>query len=156
MSAELHVCPTCHQQSFIYRHGISKGMVSALSKFKKAVLVKGENSVHTRRDMDGTDYELTKGEYANWTMLRYHGLVAKDDDAGKGYWLLTRRGNQWLKGEVAIPRYVFVLNNEVQGSGPELVSAREIVRADLPIWFEIEDLEREAVPLGTPVQGSLL
>ena len=80
-------------------------------------------------------------------MLRYHALVAKDDNKGKGYWLLTSRGNAYLKGELAVPARVQVLNNRVIGHDEQLVSIREVMKGDVPHFEEIETLERERQPL---------
>ena len=83
--SEVYICPHCRAQSYSYYHAVTPGIVNALVKFRRAVIAKDTNSVHTRKDMDGTPNELSKGEYGNWTMLRYHGLVAKDRPAGRGY-----------------------------------------------------------------------
>lgn len=151
--SELHICELCHAQSYAYWHPLTAGVVNALVKFRRAVIAKGVNSVHTRKDMDGTPNELEKGEYANWTLLRYHGLVAKDKDAGRGYWLLTHRGAEFLKGNLAVPARVKTLNNHVIDHDPEHVSVRDVL-GSLPYFPEIETLEREAV--GMNPQLSLL
>lgn len=144
MSADIHHCPTCHAQSFKYWHRLTPGIVYALVKFKRAVIAKGENSVHTRKDMDGTANELTKGEYANWTLLRYHALVAKDDKAGAGYWLLTARGNAFLKGLEAVPQRVQTLNNHVIDHDDVHVTIDQVI-GSTP-FFE-EEREREPIAL---------
>ena len=154
MSArETHTCPECGQQSYVYWFTLTPGLVGALVKLKRAVIDKGENSVHTRKDMDGTPNELTKNEYGNFTRLRFHGLVAKDDDAGRGYWLLTKRGNAFLKGQESVPRRVQTLNNKVIGHDEVWVTIEEVM-GSTPYFEDIETTEREAVPIEL-AQGSL-
>jgi hypothetical protein len=149
---ESYTCPTCNHQDTIYTFTIGKGIVGALLKFKRATIELGRyDAIHKSRDLDGTPYELSKNESANWTMLRFHGLVAKDEAAGAGYWLLTRRGNDFIKGE-SVPAKVRVLNNEVlhdhEPDGQYYVTIEELLSDDSrPYYTEINDLERESVPL---------
>lgn len=149
MSHDTYVCPDCGAQSSLYWHSITPGLVTALIKVKHAVLAKGVNSIHTRKDMDGTPQELSKGEYGNFTRLRFHGLVAKDDDAGSGYWLLTKRGNAFLKGLEDIPSKVQTLNNRVTDHSETYVNVLDVMGSQP--WFEdINDTERERVPVDVP------
>ena len=157
MSAEIYVCDHCGSKSTIYTHSLGKGLVLALLKFKRAVMDHDRNSIHTQRDMNGRPYELSKTEYANWTMLRYHGLVTHDDNKGKGFWILTRRGNAFIKGE-PVPAKTRVLNNEVQHDrepdGQYDVTITELLTHDSrPYFTEIERLERERVPLEVAQTG---
>jgi hypothetical protein len=156
MSAtEPYYCEHCHSQSSIYTHRLSPGIVNALIKFKQAVIHHDRNSIHTRLDMDGKSFELTKGEYGNWTMLRYHALVAKDDKAGAGYWLLTERGNQFLKGLRMVPLYVRTLNNHVLHDQDEPVVNVTIAQVigSTPLFDDINSIERERVPLEAGQMG---
>lgn len=148
--SEVYKCPGCGATSTKSWHRLTPGLTRALIKFKRAVVAKGENSVHTRRDMDGTENELTKGEYANWTKLRFLGLVAHADDAGRGYWLLTRRGNDYLTGG-SVPNRAQTMNNEVQhdhGENIEWVTFEEVMKTK-PFFERIEDIEREQLPIDT-------
>lgn len=153
MSAETYVCPHCHAQSYAYWHAVTPGIVNALVKFRRAGIAKGTYSLHNRKDLDGTPWELTKTEAANWTMLRYHGLVAKDKEAGRGYWILTQRGAEFLKGNLSIPARVKVLNNHVIDHSDEYVSVKDVL-GTLPYFETYEKLERE--PVGVNPQLSLL
>lgn len=146
-STEVHVCPHCNSQSNIYWHKVTPGIVRALIKVRRAVIAKGDYSIHNRKDMDGTPYELTKNEYGNFTMLRYHGLVARDKDAGAGNWILTHRGAQFLRSEIRVPMKVKVLNNTVIDHDDVYVSIEDVLGSGDPAFIEIEQLEREHVPL---------
>lgn len=127
-----------------YKHAILPGHVQALAKFKRAIIYKGENSVHREQDLNGTVNELDKRESANLTFLRYHGLLVKDDNKDAGYWLLTTRGNEFLTGKRTIPKFAIVRDNQViDHEGPE-VSVKD-VWADAPYWDKKEDIVVERV-----------
>lgn len=151
-------CLHCGNSFPIYSHNITSGIIAALIKVRRAVEAKGVNDIHNRKDMDCTPYELTKTEAANFTMLRYHGLVAKVmDDSGKhlaGRWLITRRGGAFLRGEQSIPRTVMVQNNRVVGHGQERVYISDIV-GTTPRFTPLVDLDY-AMPEGTLVQARLV
>lgn len=156
--SEVHRCPHCGSQSSIYYHRISPGIVHALIKFRQACAANHTYSIHNRKDMDGTAYELTKTEAANFTMLRYHGLVAKDKARGAGYWILTTRGRQFLDGIISLPNRVKVLNNRVQHDwyDDEYVTVTDVLKERPPAFDPIERIEREPVKLDVrPHQESL-
>jgi hypothetical protein len=133
-----------------YKHSLAKGHVRTLVKFKKAIVFHRVNSVHRRRDLDAADQSLTKDEEANLTYLRYHGLLVPDDAAEAGFWLITRKGNDFLTGQSVIDKFVYVKNNTVEGHDGPKVSVTD-VWSDSPTWPNIESLcveqpeRREAV-----------
>lgn len=111
-------CGECGQSITKYKASLTSGIVEALIKFKTAVIEKGENKIHLLQDMRG-EFELTRHEWNNFTRLRFHALAVKTDEVG--YWLLTKRGNQFLKGEIAIPKWVEVYNNKIVAKSQETV-----------------------------------
>lgn len=115
MSAETYDCPTCHTQSSIHRQRLTPGVVKALVKFRRAIGEHRSNDLHIYRDLTGEN-ELTTSEQMNWTKLRFHALVAKvkiDGVVQRGRWLLTKRGREFLDGDVSLPSTVRTLNNHV-------------------------------------------
>ena len=150
----MNTCPTCNQRITPRKERLTPGLVKAFLKFA-AVAPGLDNKVHARLDTD-----FTKSEYNNFQKLRYHALVAKYKENGThvpGYWLLTRRGNQWRKGQITIPGHVFVQNNRVVGYAEEMVSIFTIMGSDLP-YFEsresVEFTDVEDLPLLEPVAKS--
>ena len=152
MSNEIYECPTCHHSSNAYWHGLTPGVVNALIKFKRAVLANG-NSIHLLKDMEGKPYELTRHEWNNFTKLRFHGLAVRDDNAGAGYWLLTRRGNDFLKGQIDVPAKVKTMNNHVIDHSSTYVTIEQVLGSK-PYFEEVDTLERESLPLDL-AQGQL-
>lgn len=138
-----------------YEHAILAGHIKVLAKWKRAVKHFDRNSLHREHDLDGTEFELTKPESANLTFLRYHGLLVKDKEAAAGYWVLTRRGNEFLRGERTIPKHAVVKNNEVIGhEGPE-VEVTDVWR-DAPHWPSRDELVMQRQAPREQVQGALL
>jgi len=132
------ICPHCGQPMREYKVGITKMMISTLVKFRMAILDKGENKAHLLKDFEGKDYELTRHEWNNFTRLRFHALVAKVKDEA-GYWLLTKRGADFLNGKIEIPKEVWIRNNRVKDHSEELVNITDIV-ANAPYLEKLEDI----------------
>jgi hypothetical protein len=59
-------------------------------------------------------------EFSNFTKLRFHALVAKVDRK-PGYWLITARGGQFLRGEIAVPQRVKTFRNKVLDHSREMI-----------------------------------
>lgn len=144
MSTELHTCPTCNHQATAYWHRLTPGLVGALIKLRTAVHEKQRNNIDIHKEMD-----LTTTEAMNWTKLRFHGLVAKykvDGQVQRGQWVLTSRGAQFLRGEIARPRKVKTLNNAVVDHDyDDLVKIKDLGHE--PFFEGFHTIERESQPL---------
>ena len=123
MQNEKKVCPCCASSLEGRWEGISKGLVNSLIQFREAVLEKQENCVHLQKDV-----HLTKNQYNNFQKLRYHGLVAHAKDKITkeyitGYWLLTRRGNLFIKNKIELSKEVLIFRKAkiIAGSTKQLV-----------------------------------
>lgn len=134
-------CPHCGARLKEWWHVLTPGVVGALRKFATAVHRYNRNDINPRKDLDGTDLELTKNEDGNWSVLRYHGLVAhvrKPDGTRKGgYWLLTRRGGQFLRNEIAIPRRVKSWRNRIVGYDQKFIRITDL--KDVQPFYETID-----------------
>lgn len=140
-------CPTCGASMKKPWHTLTPGLVGALVKFYKEVSAKGENRWIRKGN------ELSKNEDANLTKLRFHGLIAKIKEEGKhvkGEWLITRRGIDFLKGEIQIPRRVQTFRNHVVDHDEELVTVTDVMKGET--WWEQEF----DYSLFEPSQGKLI
>ena len=128
-------CEYCNASLKEYWHSLTPGLIKTLFKFVKAVKEKGVNEIHLQ-----TEVELTKSEYNNFQKLRFHALVAKvkrEDQTHKtGYWLITARGGQFLRGEIEIPYSVRTFRNRIVGYSDRQISIKEF-RNKL-LWFETD------------------
>lgn len=121
-------CPYCGANMKAFYHTLTPGIVSILVKAIQFVHARGTNEFHLQKDL-----HLSVNEFSNYTKLRFHGLVAHVE--GKpGYWLITSRGGQFLRGETSVPLKVKTFRNRVIDHSPELVHIDEL-RGKIP-WFE--------------------
>lgn len=108
-----------------YRHTFDDLDLLFLRKLWHEVIRSEKNNVHL--STLGASY----AERSRITQLRFHGLVAKvRGPKGKhvpGHWLITRRGGQFLRGEVTIPKVVETVDNTVMHDRPvgELISVQD-------------------------------
>lgn len=139
-------CKHCGQRIRERKESLSRGLVKTLVKFGRAVNKLDRNEVHPRKEVS-----LDKSEYNNFQKLRYFGLVAKVEDRA-GYWLITRNGGAFLRGEFLSHKYVTVRDNRVVAYSDERVGIHDSLE-DIPYWMEKDDYLKD---LFKPVQKSLL
>ncbi len=151
----IETCPTCGQKINPHKERITPGLVKTLYKFAGSISKKGVNKLHPRKELS-----LTISEYNNFQKLRYHGLVAKVKEDGvfiSGYWLLTTRGQAFLRGNLKIPSYVVIFNNRITERSEEKISAHDVLKSrDLPYFETIDTVEYEPVNFTKEGQGILI
>ena len=137
MANEKKCCPTCGASMVVHPQRISKGLAKLLIQFKSKVVELDRNEIHLQKDLS-----LTNNQFGNFQKLRYHGLIAKVFDKEtklhkSGYWLLTRKGNQFVKGQISTAQSVFTFRNSIVDKSPNMVFISEVMQDDkLPIWDE--------------------
>mgnify|MGYP003627574068 CR=1 FL=1 len=148
-------CPHCGASMEKRPHRVSKGLVQSLVKFKVKVCELDRNSLHLQTDLD-----FTKSQFTNFQKLRYHGLIAKCYDKEtkvrqSGYWLLTRRGNSFLKGEISIPIRVLTFRNRIVEKDENKVSVKHILSNDeLPYWDTLEQFKSHEYEDVVDIEGA--
>ena len=151
-------CEHCGAALRKYWKPITPGLIDILIKFRSAVVSSNRNKIHLLKDMS-----LDNVEYTNFQKLRYHGLVAKYKEKNadgdriwqRGYWLLTRRGVQFLRGEIAIPQKVQTLRNRVVDHDGRMVTVADII-GSTPYNETIDELEWETASPQEAKQISLI
>lgn len=139
---EKDICPCCGASLKMYWHRLTPILVKALRKFHDGVIVKQDNCIHLIKDLKGTSQELGPYEWKNWTKLRFHGLVAKYKKNGvwkRGYWVLTKRGNDFLHGRIELPVSVLTFRNKIKEHAIDKVSIREVMNNDMYVE-ELNDI----------------
>lgn len=99
-------CNSCGASMKMWWHMVTPGLVGDLIKAIEFVKA-NKNEFHLQKNLN-----LSKNEYNNFQKLRFHGLVAKVKDRS-GYWLITKRGGHFLRGEMEIPVGVLTFRNKV-------------------------------------------
>lgn len=126
-------CEHCGAKMTAYEQRLSKGLVITLLKLRTAVRSQEMNDVHVP-----SLKTLTKTEFNNFQKLRYHAMVAHVTEAGKdvaGRWLITKRGAQFLKGEVKVPEHVVTFRNKITAKSTKKIWIGDILSLDeQPVW----------------------
>lgn len=150
---EVTKCPHCGATIKKYWHRLNAGLVHALVKVYTRVVEKNENKVSKK------ELSLSHSEYGNFQKLRFHGLIAKYKEDGnwvRGTWLLTRRGAQFLKGEIQIPRKVQTFRNKITDHDDVYITVTDAIK-EQPYWdthetyLEFADIADLPTESGDPV-----
>ena len=141
------ICNGCGREMAAYEISLTPGIMNALRKLIRAVREKGINEIHLVKDSN-----LTHNEINNITRLRFHGLVAKcyeSSEAGEkkrksGYWLVTKRAAQFIKGDIQLPVSVTVFNDRIVSKSETYVTIAEVM-GSTPYFDTIEDIRYHEV-----------
>ena len=57
-------------------------------------------------------------------------MIFKDPEQDRDKWKITRKGRQFLDGEISLPKYAFIYNGETQSFSAEMIEV-----------YEVEDVE---------------
>ena len=108
----------CCGQSKTYLLPIDRGTVDILRSVARAILNKGINAIHPRKEMEigadkNLDYDLmikegmlTSNMVGNLSRPRFHGLIAHIKEQ-PGNYCLTSKGAKFLKGE-EVSKYAII------------------------------------------------
>jgi hypothetical protein len=140
-------CPHCGAKLNGRWENLSKGLVENLIRLREQVLRSRENKVHLMKDLS-----LSHSQYTNFQKLRFHGLIAHYKNPvtkleETGYWLLTKRGNQFCKNQISIPKKVLIFRNSIKERGVNLVDAVTVLKqkSNEPYWYQKDDYETQIV-----------
>lgn len=140
-------CESCGARCREYYHRITPGLVKTLVKCYVYVSSHGDNLFKM------ADLKLDHSEYGNFNKLRFHALIAKHKEDGEiqnREWVITRRGADFLKGQIQIPVRVKTYRNRAVDHSDEYVTITQVMKSD-PYWevrFDYDIFE--------PVQTTLL
>lgn len=111
-------CNNCGANMKMWWHMVTPGLVGDLMKSINFVKNANKNEFHLQKDLS-----LSKNDYNNFQKLRYHGLVTKVKEKA-GYWLITKRGGQFLRNEIEIPAGVKTFRNNIEEDGHTVETVR--------------------------------
>ena len=127
-------CPACFQFAKIYRRPVNSSMARGLIATYRAF---GREFGYLQ------DVRRANGETDNReeSKLRYWGLLEEEPtrrpDGGRaGWWRVTQHGEQWIRGEVVIPKYAEIYNGECLG----LIGEPTTIRQALGKKFDLAEL----------------
>jgi hypothetical protein len=115
-------CPCCERDAKLHARQIystiTRQLVMAYRKF----------GLEFGYIADLKDVGFIGGDYAK---LRYWGLVEEEDkvrsDGGRaGCWRVTEKGEQWINGEIKVPKFALIYDGELFGfKGKQEVSIED-------------------------------
>lgn len=128
-------CFACGHKITERKESLSKGLCNTLLKFYRATVNADNKTLHIRKHtVNGVRYFET-AETTNFQKAQYFGLARPA--LLKGRWQLTDSGIDFVNNRKAIPKHVFVKNNQIVGESKEKVRISEIT--DIPYWLEREN-----------------
>lgn len=143
-------CPCCTQFAKTYKRRLNSGMAaSILALYQRTEQLKpAEGWLHIPRDFEGANKKLmTVLGNREYPRLRYWGLLEQfggpnevADTPASGKWRLTKKGVDFVLGEVKVPAYVILYDNRVMSRAP--IEEQVDIRAALGTKFSYDELMR--------------
>lgn len=104
-----HFCPFCRTEIRRYRFALNSGLLLYLQQLYN-VGGTGETS----------SMGLTASQYTNYTKLQHWGLIepmleTERQNAARGWWRITPRGEDFVKGLVSLPRGIHTVEGVFDG-----------------------------------------
>lgn len=113
-------CPCCDQYAKEYKRKITRTMVKALGMLYAAEAQ--HRFVHSPTALKA-DVNAARevGKLAYWGLVEEETTQHRVDGGRAGYWKVTQKGVDFLRGAERVPRYAHVYNGRVLGhSGPQM------------------------------------
>jgi hypothetical protein len=136
---ESRICETCGAKIVMYKHSLSRGIVSGLIQ----LLDKSPNKpINIKR------LHLSRNQWDNFQKLRYWDLVKQvmvDGKRKKGVWQITERGKAFLFGEISVSKSVWTYHGEFKkydGKDIKIYDIKDVA------YKQREDYAEGAIPLG--------
>lgn len=141
-------CDHCGQRIQMQRKEVlGKGKLRMLKAAASHVMSTMQNDFMVRDISAPEEYKL----YSNFHHLRFHGIVAKVKKDGKvvpRHWLVTRNGWAFLRGEIDLPAYVLVKDNEVKSRADKRVTLKDLLHGEDYIQTSFEYFDDDGNPIG--------
>lgn len=130
-------------------HRLTSGLVSILVNMARTVHEKNRNDIHIYTEIGEVCGPQAYAGMSNISKLRFHALVFKIKGENgkqiKGRWGITKRGGQFLRGEIEIPEFALTKGNHVEGREGKLMHIKAL-RPEGPLEFEQkEDIRYSSV-----------
>ena|SRR3990167_3420831 len=127
-----HTCPKCsytfgEQEERKYCKTLDKRLIVLLDEIRNHLKANKEFSFNPRH-IWRTDIDAHH-KIADFQKLGYWKIISKRPKHS-GWWYITDKGKQFMKGEIQVPRRIWVKNKQVVEEDDELVS---IIKLD-PRW----------------------
>ena len=124
-------CNCCGAPIVEYKHSLSKGLARCLYRLVQA----GGGPVNANT------LGLNYNQQSNFQKLRYWGLIEKSDPGSEkgGFWELTPKGWEFVKGSISVPRSAITYRGEVIRTEGGIVAITDITEG---WWYRKEYAEQ--------------
>lgn len=118
-----HQCPVCDAKCKMYKRKLNAGMVRSLLAIRRKLREgNGEDGwLHVSKAFLEDKENAVAGEYSK---LRFWNLL-EEKSSNSGWWRLTEFGEQFVQGNVSVPKHAYIYHNELWGVGEELTDIIE-------------------------------
>jgi hypothetical protein len=145
LADEGHDCPVCKQLVKVYRRKLTKVAARAVvALYADHGLDFAHLPTVAQRRLPEVAHQ---GGYlvlaAHWSLISEERHL-RPDTGRAGYWRVTALGEQWLRGEVTVPKYARLYDGRCLGLDGDLVAASEV----LGERFDFAELMRERAEHG--------
>jgi len=133
-------CPCCNQFAKIYKRPINAGIASAMIRMYR---VGKTNWIHKPTVLKGVGAAARDESIARYWGLIEEEIEVKRDDGGRaGWWRITPKGEQWILGQILVPKYAYIYDARLlEVDGPPTS-----IRTALGLKFDYEELMGPAYP----------
>lgn len=138
-------CPCCSRYAKVYR----RALTSTITKFLVWLAVEsgdGNPWLHPEQHMESLLRIVGRGNLGgDPAKLRYWGLIEAKAEPGEdcphsGFWRITEKGKQFVKGETTVPAKALVLFGDCIGFDGEHINIQQAMRTR----FSFSELMAEA------------
>jgi hypothetical protein len=123
-------CPCCDQLCKVYRRRVTPTMIGFMIQLRK---LHRQNVEWAKVGYDG-QIRCEGGDYARllfWGLVEQQNAGPREDGSRRtGYWRLNAHGEAFLRGDLAVPEYIYQYN-EQRLPDPEGVNIRKLLVHEL-------------------------
>lgn len=132
LSEEGTVCPACEQFVKLYKRKLYSTMALALVRvYKYFTSPNASEWLHLPKYLASTTdaWRFAGGDEAKlvyWGFLEALGGAREDDSRRNGFYKITENGVKFIKGEIVVPKYTYIYNQDVWGQSDGTFFPREM------------------------------
>lgn len=137
-------CPCCDQYVKIYRRNLNSGMANVLLRVHRYFLRHPDHEwLHVSKFL--AEHKIQRADEAKlcfWGLLIKQGGERKDGSKRNGFYRISEKGIEFAEGRLAVPKYVWLLNNKVLGfsNGVDYPQATVTVQDALSDQFDYREI----------------
>jgi hypothetical protein len=136
------ICPVCDQLAKIYTRRITAQMARALILLYRHVGASDEwihapSFFTSKRANSSNDAALLR----HWRLIELQGALRRDGSNRSGLWRITERGRQFVRGDLSVPKFVYLYDAELIGEDDSVLVT---VRDALGKKFDYAEIMRTA------------